>query len=45
MMCLIKIKGADLKVDMVTAEQVIDSETGELICDVNQKIDKVQEKN
>ena len=36
----IKIKGSDIKVDMVTAEQIIDPETGELICDANQKVDK-----
>ena len=36
----IKIKGSEVKVDMVTSEQVIDPETGELICEANQKIDK-----
>ncbi|MEL0280361.1 MAG: DNA-directed RNA polymerase subunit beta [Gammaproteobacteria bacterium] len=36
----INIKGSDIKVDMVTAEQIIDTDTGELICDANQKVDK-----
>ena len=36
----INVKGTDIKVDMVTAEQIIDTDTGELICDANQKIDK-----
>ena len=36
----INVKGSDIKVDMVTAEQIIDTDTGELICDANQKIDK-----
>ena len=36
----IKMKGSDIKVDMVSSEQIIDSETGELICEANQKIDK-----
>jgi len=36
----INIKGSDIKVDMVTAEQIIDTDTGELICDAGQKIDK-----
>ena len=36
----IKLKGADLKVDMVVSEQIVDPDTGELICDANQKIDK-----
>ena len=37
---VIKLKGADLKVDMVVSEQIVDPDTGELICDANQKIDK-----
>ena len=36
----IKLKGADVKVDMIVSEQIVDSETGELICDANQKVDK-----
>ena len=36
----IKINGSDIKVDMISSEQIIDSETGELICEANQKIDK-----
>ena len=35
-----KISGTDTKIDMIAAEQVIDPETGELICDADQKIDK-----
>ena len=35
-----KVKGPDLRVDMVVAEQIVDSDTGELICDANQKVDK-----
>ena len=37
---VIKLKGADLSVDMVVSEQIVDPDTGELICDANQKIDK-----
>ena len=36
----LKIKGADVKVDMIVSEQIVDPETGELICEANQKIDK-----
>ncbi|MDC0985440.1 DNA-directed RNA polymerase subunit beta, partial [Gammaproteobacteria bacterium] len=36
----IKINGPDIKVDMVSSEQIVDSETGELVCEANQKIDK-----
>mgnify|MGYP001430763624 FL=1 len=36
----IKLNGPDIKVDMVSSEQIIDSETGELICEANQKINK-----
>ena len=36
----IKMKGSDVKIDMTASEQIIDAETGELICDTNQKIDK-----
>ncbi len=36
----VKIKGSEVKVEMIASEQIIDTETGELICDVNQKIDK-----
>ena len=36
----IKLNGSDIKVDMISSEQIIDSETGELICEANQKIDK-----
>ena len=36
----IKLNGADIRVDMVSSEQIIDSETGELICEANQKITK-----
>jgi len=34
------LKGTDLKVDMISSKQIIDPETGELICEANQKIDK-----
>ena len=37
---VIKLKGSDVKVDMIASEQIVDPETGELICDANQKIDK-----
>ena len=37
---VIKLKGADVNVDMIVSEQVVDPDTGELICDANQKIDK-----
>ena len=36
----IKLNGPDIKVDMVSSEQIIDPETGELICEANQKINK-----
>ena len=36
----IKINGPDIKVDMVSSGQIVDSETGELVCEANQKIDK-----
>ncbi|MAZ48334.1 MAG: DNA-directed RNA polymerase subunit beta [Halobacteriovoraceae bacterium] len=36
----INIKGSDIKIDMISSKQIIDSETGELICEANQKIDK-----
>ena len=36
----LKIKGADVKVDMIVSEQIVEPETGELICEANQKIDK-----
>ena len=36
----IKLKGSDVKVDMIVSEQIVDPDTGELICDANQKIDK-----
>tara|TARA_B100001109_G_scaffold168950_1_gene137860 strand:- start:235 stop:4062 length:3828 start_codon:yes stop_codon:yes gene_type:complete len=36
----IAMKGSDIKIDMVSSKQIIDSETGELICEANQKIDK-----
>ncbi|GIR42654.1 MAG: hypothetical protein CM15mP53_05700 [Ectothiorhodospiraceae bacterium] len=36
----IKLKGSDVKVDMVVSEQIVDPDTGELICEANQKIDK-----
>jgi hypothetical protein len=35
-----KNKWSDIKVDMVSSEQIVDSETGELVCEANQKIDK-----
>ena len=35
-----KLKGSDVNVDMIVSEQVVDPDTGELICDANQKIDK-----
>ena len=41
----LKIKGADVKVDMIVSEQIVDPETGELICEANQKIDKATKKN
>ena len=36
----INMKGSDVKIDMISSKQIIDSETGELICEANQKIDK-----
>ena len=36
----IKLNGSDIKVDMVSSEQIIDPETGELVCEANQKINK-----
>ena len=35
-----KVKGSDIRVDMVSSKEVVDKETGELICEANQKIDK-----
>ena len=36
----IKMKGSEVKVDMMISDQVIDPETGELICEAKQKVDK-----
>jgi DNA-directed RNA polymerase subunit beta len=36
----INLKGSQLRVDMISSEQIIDPETGELICEAKQKIDK-----
>ena len=37
---VIKLKGSEVKVDMIVSEQIADPDTGELICEANQKIDK-----
>ncbi len=37
----INLKGSDIRIDMITSKQVVDTETGELICEANQKIDKL----
>ena len=34
------LKGSEIRVDMISSKQIIDPETGELICEANQKIDK-----
>ena len=36
----IKLKGTDVKVDMIVSEQIVDPDTGELICEAKQKVDK-----
>ena len=36
----INLKGSEIRVDMISSKQIIDPETGELICEANQKIDK-----
>ena len=36
----IKVKGKEVRVDMISSNQVIDKETGEILCESNQKIDK-----
>ena len=37
---VVKLKGPDVRVDMIVSEQIVDPDTGELICDANHRIDK-----